>query len=161
MAGCAAFEVNDQETRMSKAVRIRQHGGPEEMELVDVEVGEPGPGEIRIRHQAIGLNFIDVYQRSGLYQIQMPLQLGMEGSGIIEAVGAGVTHLKAGDRAAYASQPGAYCEARVMPAKHVCKLPDAIGFDTAAAMMLKGMTAEYLLTRAPLGTLQSGDQILF
>ncbi|HET6787601.1 MAG TPA: alcohol dehydrogenase catalytic domain-containing protein, partial [Aquabacterium sp.] len=99
---------------MVKAVQIRQHGGPEQMELADVQVGDPGPGEIRIRHKAIGLNFIDVYQRTGLYPQQMPLTLGMEGSGIVEAVGQGVTHLKAGDRAAYASQPpGSYSEVRV------------------------------------------------
>src|SRR3954471_21998681 len=163
MAGCAAFEVNDQETRMSKAVRIRQHGGPAEMEVVDVEVGEPGPGQIRIRHKAVGLNFIDVYQRSGLYQLPMPLSLGMEASGIVEAVGAGVTHLKAGDRAAYASQPpGSYCEVRVMPAKCVCRLPDAISFETGAAMMLKGLTAQYLLKRTqPQGGLKEGDFVLF
>ncbi|MBO9646400.1 MAG: quinone oxidoreductase [Pseudacidovorax sp.] len=148
---------------MSKAVQIRQHGGPEQMEIVDVQVGDPGPGEIRIRHKAIGLNFIDVYQRSGLYPMAMPLSLGMEGSGVIEAVGPGVTHLKVGDRAAYASQPpGSYSEVRVMPAKNVCKLPDAIGFDTGAAMMLKGLTAQYLLKRTlPQGGLQPGDYVLF
>ncbi|HEX2546150.1 MAG TPA: quinone oxidoreductase [Ramlibacter sp.] len=148
---------------MSKAVQIRQNGGPEQMELVDVQVGEPGPGQIRIRHKAVGLNFIDVYQRTGLYQLPMPLTLGMEGSGIVEAVGEGVTHLKAGDRAAYASQPpGSYSELRVMPAKHVCKLPDAISFETGAAMMLKGLTAQYLLKRTlPQGGLQKGDFILF
>ena len=147
----------------SKAVVINQHGGPEELKLVDVTVGEPGPGEIRIRHKAVGLNFIDVYQRSGLYQLPMPLQLGMEASGIVEAVGEGVTHLKAGDRAAYASQPpGSYCEVRVMPAKCVCKLPDAISFETGAAMMLKGLTVQYLLRRTqPQGGLQSGDFALF
>ena len=101
---------------MSLAVQIDQNGGPEVMKLVDVTVGEPGPGEIRIRHKAIGLNFIDVYQRSGLYTLPMPLKLGMEASGVVEAVGEGVTHLKVGDRAAYASQPpGSYCEVRVMP----------------------------------------------
>jgi NADPH2:quinone reductase len=148
---------------MSKAVRIRQHGGPEEMELVEVEVGQPGPGEIRIRHKAVGLNFIDVYQRSGLYQLPMPLTLGMEGSGIVEAVGEGVAHLKVGDRAAYASQPpGSYSEVRVMPAKTVCKLPDAISFETGAAMMLKGLTAQYLLKRTlPQGGLKAGDHVLF
>ena len=147
----------------SKAVVINQHGGPEELKLVDVTVGEPGPGEIRIRHKAVGLNFIDVYQRSGLYQLPMPLHLGMEASGMVEAVGEGVTHLKAGDRAAYASQPpGSYCEVRVMPAKCVCKLPDAISFETGAAMMLKGLTVQYLLRRTqPQGGLQSGDFILF
>ncbi len=90
-------------TASSKAIRIDKHGGPEELKLVDVSVGEPGPGQIRIRHKAVGLNFIDIYQRSGLYQFPMPLQLGMEASGIVEAVGEGVTHLKVGDRAAYAS----------------------------------------------------------
>ncbi|MEJ8838515.1 quinone oxidoreductase family protein [Ramlibacter sp. AN1133] len=148
---------------MVKAVQIRQHGGPEQMELVDIEVGQPGPGQIRIRHQAIGLNFIDVYQRTGLYPQQMPLTLGMEGSGVVEAVGEGVTHLKAGDRAAYASHPpGSYSEARVMPAKNVCKLPDAISFETGAAMMLKGLTAQYLLKRTlPQGGLKPGDFVLF
>ncbi len=148
---------------MSKAVRIEKNGGPEVLQIVDVQVGDPGPGEVRIRHKAVGLNFIDVYQRSGLYQLPMPLLLGMEASGVIEAVGAGVTHLKAGDRAAYASgPPGSYCEARVMPAKCVCKLPDAIDFDTGAAMMLKGLTANYLLKRTlPQGGLHAGDFILF
>ncbi|MDB5897485.1 MAG: qor [Ramlibacter sp.] len=148
---------------MTKAVQIRRHGGPEEMEIVDVEVGQPGPGEIRIRHKAIGLNFIDVYQRSGLYQLPMPLNLGMEASGIVEAVGGGVMHLKAGDRAAYASHPpGAYCELRVMPAKCVVKLPEAISFETGAAMMLKGLTAQYLLKRTqPQGGLKEGDFVLF
>ena len=148
---------------MSRAVRIDKHGGAEEMKIVDVTVSEPGAGEIRIRHKAVGLNFIDVYQRSGLYQLPMPLQLGMEASGIVEAVGSGVTHLKVGDRAAYASQPpGSYCEVRVLPAKCVCKLPDAIDFDTGAAMMLKGLTAQYLLKKAlPQGGLNKGDFVLF
>jgi NADPH2:quinone reductase len=111
----------------------------------------------------VGLNFIDVYQRSGLYTLPMPLQLGMEASGVIEAVGEGVTHLKVGDRAAYASQPpGSYCEERVMPAKCVCKLPEAISFETGAAMMLKGLTAQYLLKRTlPQGGLKAGDFVLF
>jgi NADPH2:quinone reductase len=148
---------------MTRAVRIDQNGGPEVLKIVDVTVGEPGPGEIRIRHKAVGLNFIDVYQRTGLYPLPMPLNLGMEASGVVEAVGPGVTHLKAGDRAAYASQPpGSYCEVRVMPAKVVCKLPDAIDFDTGAAMMLKGMTAQFLLKRTlPQGGLQAGDFVLF
>ena len=147
----------------SQAIRIDQHGGPEELKLVQVQVGEPGPGEICIRHKAIGLNFIDVYQRSGLYPMAMPVQLGMEASGVIEAVGEGVTHLQPGDRAAYASQPpGSYCEVRVMPAKCVCKLPDAISFETGAAMMLKGLTAQYLLRRTlPQGGLSEGDFVLF
>lgn len=148
---------------MSRAVRIDQNGGAEQMKIVDVNVGEPAAGEIRIRHKAVGLNFIDVYQRSGMYQLPMPLQLGMEASGVIEAVGPGVTHLKAGDRAAYASQPpGSYCEVRVMPAKSVCKLPDAIDFETGAAMMLKGLTAQYLLKKTlPQGGLREGDYVLF
>jgi NADPH2:quinone reductase len=147
----------------SRAVRIDQNGGPEQLKIVEVQVGDPGPGEIRIRHKAVGLNFIDVYQRSGLYALALPLQLGMEASGIVEAVGEGVTHLKAGDRAAYASQPpGSYCELRVMPAKTVCKLPDDISFETGAAMMLKGLTVQYLLRRTqPQGGLQAGDFILF
>ena len=147
----------------SQAIRIDQHGGPEELKLVEVQVGEPGLGEIRIRHKAIGLNYIDVYQRSGLYSLPMPLQLGMEAAGVVEAVGQGVTHLQPGDRAAYASQPpGSYCEVRVMPAKCVCKLPDAISFETGAAMMLKGLTVQYLLRRTlPQGGLNAGDFVLF
>jgi NADPH2:quinone reductase len=133
------------------------------MKIVQAEVGEPGPGEIRIRHHACGLNFIDVYQRTGLYTNPLPLQLGMEGAGVVEAVGEGVTHLKVGDRAAYASNPpGAYSEARVMPAKCVVRLPDGIAFDTAAGMMLKGLTAQYLLKKTlPQGGLQAGDHVLF
>jgi NADPH2:quinone reductase len=147
----------------SQAIRIDRYGGPEELKLVEVEVGEPGPGEIRIRHKAVGLNFIDTYQRSGLYPLALPLQLGMEAAGIVEAVGEGVTHLKAGDRAAYASQPpGAYSELRVMPAKCVCRLPDAISFETGAAMMLKGLTAQYLLRKTlPAEGLVPGDSIVF
>jgi len=148
---------------MAKAIQITQYGGPEAMQMVDVEVGNPGPGEIRIKHHACGLNFIDVYQRTGLYQNPLPLKLGMEGAGVVEAVGEGVTHLKAGDRAAYASNPpGSYSTARVMPAKTVCKLPDPISFETGAAMMLKGLTAQYLLKRTqPQGGLQPGDHILW
>ena len=147
----------------SRAIRLDQIGGPEQLKLVNVMVGDPGPGEIRIRHHAVGLNFIDVYQRSGLYPMSLPLQLGMEAAGVVEAVGDGVTHLQVGDRAAYASQPpGSYCDLRVMPAKCVCKLPDAISFETGAAMMLKGLTAQYLLKRTqPQGGLQSGDFVLF
>ncbi|PQA79177.1 quinone oxidoreductase [Rhodoferax sp. TS-BS-61-7] len=147
----------------SRAIHIAQHGGPEQLQLVQVTVGEPGPGEVRIRHHAVGLNFIDVYQRTGLYPQQLPVQLGMEAAGVVEAVGEGVTHLKVGDRAAYASNPpGAYCEVRVLPAKCVCKLPDAISFETGAAMMLKGLTAQYLLKRTlPQGGLNPGDFVLF
>jgi NADPH2:quinone reductase len=147
----------------SRAVRIHANGGPDQLVIDTVEVGEPGPGQVRIRHHAIGLNFIDVYQRTGLYAFPMPLSLGMEGAGVIEAVGEGVTHLKAGDRAAYASNPpGSYSDARVMPAMNVCKLPDAIDFETGAAMMLKGLTAQYLLKRCkPVEGLEAGDFVLF
>ena len=147
----------------SRAIRIERTGGPEQLQLVNVMVGDPGPGEIRIRHHAIGLNFIDVYQRSGLYALPLPLQLGMEAAGVVEAVGEGVTHLQVGDRAAYASQPpGSYCDLRVMPAKCVCKLPEAISYETGAAMMLKGLTAQYLLKRTqPQGGLEPGDFVLF
>ena len=148
---------------MAKTIQIQKTGGPEEMKLVDLPVGEPGPGEVRIRHHACGLNFIDVYQRTGLYPFPLPLGMGNEAAGVIEAVGEGVTHLRVGDRAAYAGGgPGAYCEARVMKAMGVCKLPDAIAFDTAAAMMLKGMTVQYLLKRTlPQGGLHSGDAIVW
>ncbi len=148
---------------MPQAIQITAYGGPEQMKLVDLPVGEPGPGEIRIRHVACGLNFIDVYQRTGLYANPLPLTLGMEGAGIVEAVGEGVTHLQAGDRAAYASNPpGSYSQVRVMPAKTVCRLPDAIDFDTAAGMMLKGLTAQYLLKKTlPVEGLQPGDHVLF
>ena len=114
----------------SLAIQIQQPGGPECMALVSVSVGEPGPGQVRIEHRAIGLNFIDVYQRTGLYPLPLPLQLGMEGAGVVEAVGEGVTHLAVGDRVAYAANPpGSYCQRRVMPAMNVCRLPDAIGFE--------------------------------
>ena len=147
----------------SRAIHIAQHGGPEQLQLVNVTVGDPGPGEVRIRHHAVGLNFIDVYQRSGLYPQQLPVQLGMEAAGVVDAVGEGVSHLQVGDRVAYASNPpGAYCEVRVMPAKCVCKLPDGISFETGAAMMLKGLTAQYLLLRTlPQGGLNPGDYVLF
>ena len=150
-------------THPSTTVRIDQAGGADTMKLVELQVGEPGPGEIRIRHQACGLNFIDVYQRSGVYTLPMPLTLGMEGAGIVEAVGEGVAHLETGDRAAYASNPpGSYSTRRVMPAKCVVKLPEAIAFDTGAAMMLKGLTAQYLLRRTlPQGGLAAGDFVLF
>jgi NADPH2:quinone reductase len=148
---------------MPRAIQITAYGGPEQMQLVDLPVGDPGPGEVRIRHHACGLNFIDVYQRTGLYANPLPLTLGMEGAGVIDAVGAGVEHLRAGDRAAYASNPpGSYSEMRVMPAKNVVRLPDGIAFDTAAGMMLKGLTAQYLLKKTlPVEGLQPGDHVLF
>jgi len=147
----------------SKTIRIDQTGGPEQLKLVDLSVGDPGPGEIRILHHAVGLNFIDVYYRTGLYPLPLPTSIGSEGAGVVEAVGEGVTHLKPGDRAAYAGgPPGSYCERRVMPALPVCRLPDAISFETGAGMMLKGLTAQYLLKRTlPQGGLHPGDFVVF
>ncbi len=144
----------------AKTVIIEAFGGPEVLKIVDREVGEPGAGQIRIRHKAVGLNFIDIYQRTGLYPNALPLALGMEAAGVVEAVGEGVTHLKPGDRAAYAAvPPGAYAEARVMPAAQVVPLPDAISFDEGAAMMLKGMTVVYLFRRTV--PIARGDWVLF
>ncbi|MFB0914752.1 MAG: quinone oxidoreductase [Burkholderiaceae bacterium] len=145
------------------AIQFSQPGGPDQLKWVEVEVGTPGAGEVLIRHHAVGLNYIDVYFRTGLYPATMPAGLGMEGAGVVEAVGEGVSHLSAGDRVAYASlPPGAYAELRVMPAMNVCVLPDAISFETGAAMMLKGLTAQYLLKKTlPVGGLQSGDFVLF
>jgi NADPH2:quinone reductase len=145
---------------MAKAIRMTRTGGPEVLEFVDVEVGEPGPGEARVRQHAIGLNFIDVYFRTGLYPMPLPSGLGQEGAGVVEAVGEGVTHVRAGDRVAYAGRPnGAYSELRVMPADILVKLPDAIDFETGAAMMLQGLTVQYLFN----GTyqVQPGQTILF
>lgn len=133
---------------MVHAIRIHQYGGPEAMRWEAVDVGAPGPGEIRIRHHAVGLNYIDVYHRSGSYPLAaLPAVIGMEGAGEVLAVGAGVTGLAPGDRVAYANPIGAYAEERLIPADRVVKLPDAIPYQTAAAMMLQGMTAEYLLLR--------------
>ena len=145
---------------MSKAIRIHQYGGPEALRWEEVEVGEPGPGQIRVRHGAVGLNYIDVYHRTGLYPLpSLPWTLGMEGAGQVEAVGEGVTEFKPGDRVAYASPPvGAYAEVRLIPADRVVALPDAIDDRTAAAMMLQGMTAQYLLRRTY--RVQPGDAIL-
>ena len=145
---------------MPKAIRIHEHGGPEVLRWEEVEVGEPGPGQLRVRHGAVGLNYIDVYHRTGLYPLpSLPWTLGMEGAGRVEAVGEGVTEFKPGDRIAYASPPvGAYAEVRLMPADRVVALPDAIDDRTAAAMMLQGMTAQYLLRRTY--RVQPGDAIL-
>jgi NADPH2:quinone reductase len=130
------------------------------MEYVDVEVGEPAAGEARVRNHAIGLNYIDVYFRTGLYPQPLPAGIGMEGAGVVEAIGPGVTEVKVGDRVAYACRPpGAYAEVRVMPAAALVRLPDAIDFDTAAAMMLQGMTVQYLFRRT--FPLKGGETILF
>ena len=145
---------------MSKAIRIQKNGGPEVMEYVDVEVGAPGPGEAQVRHQAIGLNFIDCYFRSGLYPMALPSGLGQEAAGDVVAVGAGVTDVKVGDRVAYAGgAAGSYAEVRNMPASRLVKLPSKISYETGAAMMLKGMTVQYLFRRTY--KLQKGQTILF
>jgi NADPH2:quinone reductase len=145
---------------MARTIIIEAPGGPEAMTLVDRDVPDPGPGEVRLTHHAVGLNFIDVYQRSGLYPLPLPAALGMEAAGVVDAVGDGVTHLAPGDRVAYAAQPpGAYAAARTMPAAQVVRLPDAIPFDTAAAMMLKGMTVQYLFRRTV--PIAAGDTVLF
>jgi NADPH2:quinone reductase len=145
---------------MTKAIRMFATGGPEVMQYVDVELAAPGPGEVRVRHAACGLNFIDVYFRTGLYPQPLPGGLGQEGAGTVEAVGSGVADFKVGDRVAYAGGPnGAYAEERNFPAARLVRLPDAIGFDTAAAMMLQGMTTQYLLRQV--FPLKGGETILF
>ena len=146
---------------MPKAIRIHETGGPDAMQWEDVEIGAPGPGEIRIRHEAVGLNYIDVYFRTGLYPApSLPFSPGMEGAGVVDAVGEGVDSLAVGDRIAYAAPPvGAYAEERLMPAEKVVKIPAGIDSSQAAAMMLQGMTVEYLLRRTC--PVRSGDTILF
>ncbi len=147
-------------TEKTRRVIIEAPGGPEAMRLVEAEVGEPGPGEIRIRHAAVGVNFIDVYHRNDAYPLPLPAGLGMEAAGVVEAVGPGVTHLRVGERAAYAAMPpGAYCDRRVMPAAQVVRLPDAISAEEGAAMMLKGLTVQYLFRRT--ARLEPGDMVLF
>ena len=145
------------------AIQINAQGAADVMKWTQVEVGDPGPGEVLIRHEAVGLNYIDVYHRMGLYPLQMPSGIGMEGAGVVEAVGEGVNHIQRGDRVAYAANPpGSYAEMRVMPAMNVCRLPDAIDFETGAAMMLKGLTAQYLLKKTrPVEGLEPGDHVLF
>jgi NADPH2:quinone reductase len=133
---------------MPKAIRFHKTGGPEVLVWEDVEVGDPGSGQLRIRQHAIGVNYVDTYQRSGQYAVPLPSGCGSEGAGVVEAVGAGVTDFKAGDRVAYASAPvGAYSEVRLYPADRAVKIPEGISFETAAAMMLKGMTVQYLIKR--------------
>mgnify|MGYP006273029155 FL=1 len=129
-----------------KAIRFNQTGGPEVLSLVDVDLGAPGPGEVQVRQTAVGLNYIDTYHRTGLYAVPLPSGIGLEAAGVVEAVGAGVANLKPGDRIAYGTGPiGAYAEKRNLPAARLTRLPDAISDDTAAGMMLKGMTVRYLL----------------
>lgn len=145
---------------MVKAIRIHETGGPEVLRLDDIAVGDPGPRDVRLRHTAIGVNFIDTYHRSGLYPLPMPSGLGVEGAGIVEAVGSDVRDFQVGDRVAYPMAPtGAYAEMRLAPADRLVKLPDDIDDRRAAAMMLKGMTAHYLLHRTY--PVKAGETILF
>ncbi|MGA3006008.1 MAG: quinone oxidoreductase [Acetobacteraceae bacterium] len=144
---------------MSKAIRIHTNGGPEVMKWEDVPTPEPGPGEALVHHHAVGLNYIDVYFRTGLYKApSMPLIIGQEGAGTVTAVGAGVTLVQPGDRVAYAGPMGGYATDRVLPADRLVKLPDAISFETGAAMMLQGMTAQYLVRRTY--QVKAGDTIV-
>jgi len=129
------------------AIQAVRTGGPEVLEAVDLPVPTPGPGQVLVRHQAVGLNFIDTYHRSGLYPMKMPAVLGLEAAGIVEALGEGVTRFKAGDRIAYNGTPGAYAQAAVVPADRAVKVPDDVSLETAATGLLKGMTAEFLLRR--------------
>jgi len=143
---------------MPHAIRVHETGGPEVLRWEEVEVGRPGPGEVKIRQQAAGLNFIDVYHRTGLYKQDLPFTPGVEGAGVIEEVGTGVHHLAAGDRVTYASQIGGYAEERLIDADRVVKLPPQVSSEEAAAMMLQGMTAR-MLVRA-IHRVQAGDTIL-
>lgn len=145
---------------MTKAIRVHQVGGPEVMRWEDIDPGKPAKGEVLLRHTAIGLNFIDVYHRTGIYPVErLPFTPGLEGAGVIEAVGDGVSDLKVGDRVAYAGAIGSYAERRLAPAAKLVRIPDGIDDKTAAAMMLKGMTAQYLLTGCY--PVKRGDTILF
>ncbi|MGB4058339.1 MAG: quinone oxidoreductase [Alphaproteobacteria bacterium] len=145
---------------MTNAIRVHENGGAEVLKFEEIAIPKPAPGEVLILQTAIGVNFIDIYQRTGLYPVPLPYTPGMEGAGIVEEIGSGVTSLKPGDRVSYASMPiGAYAEKRVLPAARLIKLPDSIPEDIAAAAMLKGMTAEYLLNRTY--TVKPGETILF
>lgn len=144
---------------MAHAVRFYETGGPDVLTWEKVTVGDPGPGEVRIRHVAVGLNFADTYFRTGLYPVRLPDGIGVEASGVVEAVGEGVTHVAEGDRVTFTGSPlGAYSTERVMPASHLIKLPDEIGFETAAAMTMRGLTSAYLLRR--IHPLKAGDTVL-
>ncbi len=144
---------------MAKAIRFHRQGGPEVLQLDDVQVGDPGPGQVRIRHTAIGVNFVDTYQRSGLYPMPTPAIAGNEGAGVVEAVGTGVKDLKKGDRVAYTGLPGSYCDVRVVPADRMVKVPKGISDEAAASMMLKGMTVHYLIFATY--KVKKGDTVLW
>jgi NADPH2:quinone reductase len=143
---------------MPHVIRIHQNGGPEQMRWEEVTVGDPGPGEVRVRNTAIGLNFIDTYHRSGLYPMPLPMVLGSEGAGVVEAVGPKVKEFKVGDRVAYAQPIGAYAEVLIRPVARLVKIPAGVKDETAAAMMLKGMTAWYLCRRTY--RVKKGDTIV-
>ena len=145
---------------MAKTVRFYETGGPDVLKIEDVDVGDPGPGEVRLRHEAVGCNFADTYFRSGLYPVQPPCGIGVEGAGIVEAIGEGVTSVAVGDRVAYNGSPlGAYSAARVMPAAPLFKLPESVSFETAAASTMRGLSATYWLKKTN-PWLKSGDTIL-
>jgi NADPH2:quinone reductase len=144
---------------MPKAVRYHKQGGPEVLQLDEIQVGDPGPGQARVRHKAIGVNFVDTYQRSGLYPMQLPAVAGNEGAGVVEAVGAGVTTVKAGDRVTYTGLAGSYCEVRLVPADRLVKLPEGVSEEQAASMTLKGMTVQYLIHRTY--AVKPGDTVLW
>ena len=146
---------------MSKAICIHQHGGPEVLQWQDVSIGTPGPGEVKLQQTAVGLNYIDVYHRTGLYPLgELPATPGMEGAGIVKEIGAGVTEVQVGDRVAYAGvPPGAYAEERLIPAHRLIRMPDVISDQQTAGMMLQGMTVQYLLRST--FRVQAGDTILF
>jgi NADPH2:quinone reductase len=144
---------------MAKAIRFHKAGGPEVLQLDDVQVGDPGQGQVRIKHTAIGVNFVDTYQRSGLYPMPLPQVAGNEGAGVVEAVGAGVTDLKAGDRVTYTGLIGSYCESRVVPADRLVKLPQGITEEQAASMLLKGLTVHYLIFST--FAVKPGDTVLW
>ena len=144
---------------MAKAIRFHKAGGPEVLQLDDVQVGDPGQGQVRIRHRAIGVNFVDTYQRSGLYPMPLPQVAGNEGAGVVEALGPGVKDLKKGERVAYTGLPGSYCDVRVVPADRMVKVPKGISDEAAASMMLKGMTVHYLIFSTY--KVKKGDTVLW
>jgi NADPH2:quinone reductase len=144
---------------MHNAIRFHEFGGADVLRWEGVDVAEPGPGEARIRHEAVGVNFVDVYQRSGLYKVSLPAVAGNEGAGVVEAVGGGVTLVKPGDRVAYAGSAGSYCDVRAIAADRLCRLPERLTFEQGAAMMLKGLTVHYLIRRTY--RVQSGETVVF
>ena len=144
---------------MAKAVRYHKQGGPEVLQVDDVQVGDPGPGQVRIRHTAIGVNFVDTYQRSGLYPMQLPSIASNEAAGVVDAIGPGVKGLKKGDRITYTGLPGSYCEMRLVPAERVVKIPNGISDEQAASMLLKGMTVHYLIHSTY--KVKKGDTVLW